>query len=627
MGVIVGTAGHIDHGKSTLVKYLTGVDPDRLKEEKERGITIELGYVFMPLPDGGILSFIDVPGHERFVRQMVAGVATVDCFLLVVSADEGVMPQTREHLDVLDLLDVTNGIVVLTKCDLVDEEMQQLAEADVREYLSGTRFAESPIFRVSAGTGQGMEELRSQLVRLAGETMQKNAAGRFRLDVDRVFVLRGFGTIVAGTAISGTVKVGDRLELQPEGGTYRVREMSVNHQRKCESGSAGDRIALNMVGLETEDVVRGSCLAEPGYLIPRLSLDTECTMLPSSRTLLRNQRVRFHTGTAEVMARAVPVGSDAVRAGCSGYVHFQLENPVVALPGDRFVIRMYSPIVTIGGGTILETGTRKVRKKFAEERFNHLELLAEGDLVSLAGEMLMDSGRDGFALSELLARSGAPREEVLDAIENLRENGVAEMMKDGSVTRVVSGAEVDSARAKLLGAVAAHHESRPVSPGVLTSLPGRILSGYGPWFVRSVLAGLESEGGLIRRGDRLMLPGHSEDIPEELLGSVETIVRAVEDAGIEGGPITGLSDPGLAESLLERGLLMELAPGTLVTPRRFDEIHLKAAETFGEDGFGLADLRDLLGVSRKIALLWAEILDSTGKTVRRGDRRYFQVRT
>jgi len=626
MGVIVGTAGHIDHGKSTLVKYLTGTDPDRLKEEKERGITIELGYVFMPLPDGGILSFIDVPGHERFVRQMVAGVATVDCFMLVVSADEGVMPQTREHLDVLELLDVTNGIVVLTKCDLVDEEMQQLAEVDVREYLSETRFRDAPLFRVSVETGQGMEELRTRLVQLAAETEMKNAGGRFRLDIDRVFVLRGFGTIVAGTAISGTVKVGDRLELQPGGGIYRVREMSVNHERKVGSGSAGDRIALNMVGLDADEVARGSCFAEPGYLTPRESLDTECTMLTSSRPLLRNQRVRLHTGTAEVMARAVPVASDILGAGSSDFVHFQLESPVVALPGDRFVIRMYSPIVTIGGGTILETGTRKVRKKFADNRHRHLLLLADGDLVSLAAEMIRDSAGEGFSLPELVSRSGVSEAEALDAVRGMKEDGTAELMKDGSLIRVVFRSDVDTSKQKVLDAVRFHHGHRPVSPGVPTSLPGRILSGRSSWFVRAVLAELEAEGSLKRTEDRLSLRDHPLEIPPELTDRVDEMIRGIDEVGLGGAASGDLDDAGIAESLLERGMLMELAPGILITSAAFEEVRIRASEAFGIDGFGLADLRDLLGVSRKIALMWAELLDSRGKTIRKGDRRFFPIR-
>ena len=322
MGVIVGTAGHIDHGKSQLVKYLTGSDPDRLKEEKERGITIELGYVFMPAPDGSVISFIDVPGHERFIRQMVAGTATVDCFLLVVAADEGIMPQTKEHLDILKLLGVEKGIVALTKCDLVDDEMQKLVESEIEEYFEDSVFSGTPVYRVSSMTGSGMEELRKVLVKLTEDAGQRYSEGKFRLDIDRVFVLEGFGTIVGGTAASGSVSVGDELELQPGGGKYRVREMRVNANKDVKTGVAGDRIALNLVGLRKDDVLRGSCVAEPGYLQVQNSLDTSLILLETAKPLKKYQRVRLHTGTAEVMARAIPVDTAVISPGTSGYVHF-----------------------------------------------------------------------------------------------------------------------------------------------------------------------------------------------------------------------------------------------------------------------------------------------------------------
>jgi selenocysteine-specific elongation factor len=625
MGVIIGTAGHIDHGKSSLVRYLTGTDPDRLKEEKERGITIELGYVFMPLPDGETLAFIDVPGHERFVRTMVAGVATVDRFLLVVAADEGVMPQTREHLDILRLLGVTRGIVALTKCDLVGEDMLELAESDVRGYLSDTPFHDAPIHRVSAQTGAGMETLRAALVRLAAETVPRSAKGSFRLDVDRVFVLKGFGTIVAGTAMSGTVSVGDRLELQPGGQVFRVREMSVNTHRNSPSGSAGDRIALNMVGLEAGDVERGDCFAEPGYLKPRTSLDTECSLLPSAGALKRHQRVRFHTGTAEVMARAVPVDSATLPPGSSGFVHFQLESPVVALHGDRFVIRRYSPVVTIGGGVVLETDTRKVRSRDTAERAAHLELLAAGDLSSLIRELLEKAGPAGITIAEAASRAGTAPEEMEKEAVALREAGLIDLMRDGSVTRIVDMAVVDEARGTLLDAVRRHHESRPASPGIALSTPGRMLSGSPAWFVRSVVAELEAEGSIRKRGEWLALPGHPEELPVDLAARVRELLNRMDAAGTDGFG-TASSDPGMMESLRERGLVLDLAPGVSVSAGCLHGVCVRVEEEFGQEGFGLAELRDVMGVSRKVALQWAELMDRTGRTLRKGDRRVFQAR-
>ncbi len=622
MGIVAGTAGHIDHGKSSLVMALTGQDPDRLKEEKSRGITIELGYVFMPMPDGEVLAFIDVPGHERFVRQMVAGVATVDFFLMVVAADEGVMPQTREHLDVLDLLGVHRGLVALTKCDLVDSEMQDLAEADVMELLEGTPFDGTPVLRVSAMTGEGLDGLRDALAEMAAGTGQRDASGRFRLFVDRVFVLKGFGTIVAGTAVSGSVRPGDSLQVQPGGSVHRVRELSVNNRRGAEEGRAGDRVALNLVGLEAEQVERGSCLSDRGLLEPTLSLDTECRILPGAPPLRRNQRVRLHTGTAEVMARAVPVEEGPVPPGTSGFVHFQLESPVAALPGDDLVLRMYSPVVTIGGGTVLEVGTRKVRRKHADTRSRHLELLAEGDPADLLMERLRDAGRTGVVPASVLGEAGIDGADALEAAERLLEQGMAVRLGEGPEARMVDAEAFRQAQDLLLEALGTHHEASPLSPGLPSAAPGRILAGAPASFVKGVLAGLEAEGRMERRGAWLALAGHPEDIPEELAPDADRLVDAVEGAGPEGLPEDAAGDPVTAEALVERGLLHRLGSGSLVTDRDLRATAASATAELGEDGFTLARLRDLMGVSRKVALLWAELMDELGLTVRRGDRRY-----
>lgn len=535
------------------------------------------------------------------------------------------MPQTREHMDILRLLGVTRGIIALTKCDLVSPDMLELAEADVREYLAETPFRDAPVFRVSSQTGQGMEKLREALVRLAVETVPRSAKGRFRLDVDRVFVLKGFGTIVAGTAMSGSVSVGDRLELQPGGRVFRVREMSVNTHRNVPSGAAGDRIALNMVGLEAGDVERGDCFAEPGYLKPRTSLDTECSLLPSAGALKRHQRVRFHTGTAEVMARAVPVDSASLPPGAAGFVHFQLETPVVALHGDRFVIRRYSPVVTIGGGVILETDTRKVRSRDTAERAAHLELLAAGDLSLIVHELLEKAGPAGITLAEAASRAGVDAASMGREAEALREAGIIELMKDGSVTRIVDVAVVDEARGTLLDAVKRHHESRPASPGVPLTTPGRLLSRSPAWFVRSIVAELESEGSLVKRGDWLALPSHPEELPPDLAGRVREFLTRMDAAGLDGFESSS-RDPGMLDSLRERGLVVELASGFSVSVGLLDAVSSRAVAAFGEAGFGLAELRDLLGVSRKVALQWAELMDRTGTTLRTGDRRVFQAR-
>jgi selenocysteine-specific elongation factor len=621
MGVIVGTAGHIDHGKSQLVKYLTGSDPDRLKEEKERGITIELGYVFMPVPGGGVVSFIDVPGHEKFIRQMVAGTATIDCFLLVIAADEGIMPQTREHLDILRLLGVHNGLVALTKCDLVDDDMQELVESEIEEYFEDSVFSGTPVYRVSSITGMGTDELREALIKMAEDTGQRNSEGKFRLDIDRVFVLEGFGTIIAGTAVSGRVSVGEELELQPGGGKYRVREMRVNTGSGVKSGVAGDRIALNLAGLDKDHVFRGACVAEPGFLKVRNSLDTSLTLLETAAPLRRYQRVRLHTGTAEVMARAVPVESDIVNPGTSGYVHFQLESPVVALPGDRFVVRNYSPVITIGGGTILETGTRKVRKKYAIERTTHLEALESGDIESILDKLLEDSGIAGITLKSAEESSSFSNDDILAALWEMKDRGVTEIVEDGSTLHAVRKADFDSGVDKLTAGFRKYHSENPVSPGLQLSEPSRILKRYPQWLVKAAVNSLVESGELQRRGDWLALSSHSADIPAEQRASVERMLSLVETGGNSGTGVSDADNPPLVRALIERKLLHELSDGVVVTSERAESLIGQVREKYGSTGFSLGELRDYLGVSRKIALRWADFFDSMNWTVRKDDRR------
>jgi len=622
MGVIVGTAGHIDHGKSQLVKYLTGSDPDRLKEEKERGITIELGYVFMPTPDGGVISFIDVPGHEKFIRQMVAGTATVDCFLLVVAADEGIMPQTTEHLDILKLLGVDKGIVALTKCDLVDDEMQQLVEGEIEEYVKDSVFSGTPVYRVSSMTGTGMEDLRKALVRLAEDTGQRYSEGKFRLDIDRVFVLEGFGTIIGGTAASGSVSVGDELELQPGGGKYRVREMRVNENKDVKTGVAGDRIALNLVGLSKDDVQRGSCVAEPGYLQVKGSLDTSLTLLGTAKPLKKYQRVRLHTGTAEVMARAVPVETEVISPGTSGYVHFQLESPVVTLPGDRFVIRNYSPVITIGGGIVLEAGTRKVRKKYAPERTSHLMALESGDIESILLEMLDDSRIDGITLKSAEKSTSLAMDDIRNTILEMEKKGIVELINEGSAHRAVKKIHFDEACKRLVSTFTDHHRSNPVSPGLHLTEPSRILKEYPRWFSKAAVNRLIESGELERREAWLALTSHQRGIPPAYSEAVDGVIASVETGENMGVSIADLQNSAIVKALIERGLLHELSGGLLVTSERAEALIGKVKERFGESDFSLGELRDFLGVSRKTALRWAEFFDSMGWTVRKGDRRF-----
>ena len=356
--IIVGTAGHIDHGKTALVKALTGIDADRLKEEKERGITIDIGFANLPIDDETTLGFIDVPGHERFVKNMLAGVGGIDIVMLVVAADESVMPQTREHLDICSLLQIKRGLTVLTKIDATDPDLVDLAEIEVHEFLKGSFLEAAPIVRVSAATGQGIAALTSVLAELARTTPTRDATQIFRLPIDRGFTMRGFGTVVSGTLIAGSIHRDQEVELLPPQRSARVRGIQV-HGAAVEEARAGQRTALNLQRVELGDIERGMVVVPPGIFTAARAFDVDLTLLPSAPgPIVRRKRIRFHVGTTEVMGYVVLLGRDTLEPGESAYAQILLEAPAFALPGDRFIVRQYSPMLTIGGGAILDAGAR-----------------------------------------------------------------------------------------------------------------------------------------------------------------------------------------------------------------------------------------------------------------------------
>ena len=360
--VIMGTAGHVDHGKTALVRLLTGIDTDRLKEEQERGISIELGFAHLDLASGLQVGVVDVPGHERFVKHMLAGAGGIDFVLLVVAADEGVMPQTVEHLQIVEMLGVERGLVALTKVDLVEPEMRELAALDVREVLAGTPFADWPLFPVSALTGEGKAELARAIEELAQAVEARTGAGPLRLPIDRVFVMEGFGTVVTGTLWQGTAREGDQVTVLPGARPARVRQVQV-HGRKVQAAAAGQRVALALHGLDKDEIARGDWVTTPGAFRDASILDVRLRAVgPGERTIAQRERVRFHLGASEVFGRVTFFGRDELKPGEDDVAQIRLETPLVAARGDRFVIRRYSPVRTAGGGQVIEPGTQKRRR-------------------------------------------------------------------------------------------------------------------------------------------------------------------------------------------------------------------------------------------------------------------------
>jgi len=415
--LIVGTAGHIDHGKSALVRALTGVDPDRLKEEKERGITIDLGFAHLDLGEGLVASFIDVPGHERFVRNMLAGAHGIDAVLLVVAADESVMPQTREHFHICRLLGIPRGLVALTKCDVADSDLQALAEMEVRELVAGSFLEGAPILRVSSRTGQGLDALQDALRTLSRATPPRPDGGLLRLPVDRAFTLRGFGTVVTGTLVSGALAAGEEVEVLPSGRRARVRGLQV-HGLAADRVEAGHRTAVNLSGLDVDDLARGDVVTRPGTLRATSIVEAELTLLPGQRALKDQARVRVHIASAEVLARVRVLEGPGIAAGATARVQLRLESPSVAGRGDRLVLRSYSPAITIGGAVVVDPLAGKRRRGSVSS------IPGAADAAAAAVRMVEEAGTSGLDAATLAARVTLPLSVLLETLRG-REDVVA----------------------------------------------------------------------------------------------------------------------------------------------------------------------------------------------------------
>jgi len=509
--IIVGTAGHIDHGKTALVKALTGVDADRLKEEKARGITIDIGFADLAVGDYRF-GFVDVPGHERFVKNMLAGAHGLDLVMLVVAADESIMPQTREHFDICRLLHIKSGLVALTKADLVDEELLELARAEVEDFVSGSFLENAPVIAVSSRTGVGIEQLKQTLVKLAADIQPKNIAAVPRLPIDRAFSIRGFGTVVTGTLIAGELKVGDDIEVLPAGGRTRIRNVQV-HGQDQERALAGQRAAINLQGVSREQAERGSVLAPAGRLQSTSMIDARLDLLPSApRPLLQRARVRLHHGTLEVMARIVilqttgePVGQ--IVPGDSRIVQLRLEAPITALPTDRFIIRSYSPQITIGGGMVIDALPEKHRLRDRAAR-TWLEQLEGADGMERAALFIEMAGARGMGAGEIAARTGATDVQIAEFARALVQAGrVMEIANAPLMLLAITSFRELAARVKAM--VADHHKREPLALGISREeVRERVFTALRPEIFRAVITRLTEERSLAAERDALRLPSH-----------------------------------------------------------------------------------------------------------------------
>jgi selenocysteine-specific elongation factor len=558
--IIVGTAGHIDHGKTALVKALTGIDADRLKEEKQRGITIDIGFADLILGDLQF-GFVDVPGHERFVKNMLAGAHGLDLVMLVIAADESVMPQTREHFDICRLLQVKSGLVALTKSDLVDEELLELAHAEVEDFIKGSFLEGAPIIPVSSRTGEGIEELKNALMTLAKDIQPKTTSATPRLPVDRAFSVKGFGTVVTGTLIAGALKVGDEIEVLPNGARTRIRNLQV-HGQDTEQALAGQRTAVNLQGVNLEQAQRGAVLSLANRLQPTSMLDVRLDLLENApRPLLHRARVRLHHGTSEVMARVYLIdslkseasdlqpASDAnnpkskiqnpksLEPGESDLVQLRLEEPIAALPGDRFIIRSYSPQITIGGGLILDALPEKHRRRDKEAKANLAGLENAQDLVDRIGAFIEMAGEQGMSASDIAARTGATNNQIVNAANLLKQsNRVIEVSISPLV--LLSRQSYNQLAGQLIEMLAAHHKREPLALGISREeVRERVFGSLKPEIFRTVITRLSEEKKIVAERDALRLASHQPALTGADAEAKQKLESAFKTAGLQAGTL------------------------------------------------------------------------------------------
>jgi selenocysteine-specific elongation factor len=625
--IIVGTAGHIDHGKTALVKALTGIDADRLEEEKRRGITIDIGFAHLdlPAPGGEILrlGFVDVPGHERFVRNMLAGIGGIDLVLLVIAADESIKPQTREHFDICRLLSVRRGITVLTKSDLVDRETLDVVRLEVEDFLRGSFLELAPIVPVSSRKGIGLDELKQALVQVASEVPARDSGAIARLPIDRVFTMKGFGTVITGTLVSGTIHKEEELEVFPAGRRVRVRGVQV-HGKAAEQALAGQRTALNVAGASIDDLSRGMALAPPNTFHPTNRVDVSLSLLPSAKPLKDRARVHFHAYTSETIAEVRLYEEKQVAPGQNAYAQLRMEGDTLLLPGDRFILRQFSPVITIGGGVALDAAP--VQKAIKEIVEPFLRILSAGDPQSILRTRIARRSAEGLSLSEAVAETGWPRQVI--------ETYLTEPVRQGHVLRVgqilVHAPAIEALKLLINTTVEDFHKKNPLVAGIskrelneTVKVPGEVFS--------ATLDSLVKEKKMEVVGELVRLPGRGVVMKDEEAESKKTIEEAFATAGlkvpalyqvISGLKVDKVRAQKIVTLLLRDKVLIKISDELVFHRSALDELRRQlAVQKAKSPKINVSDFKDLTGVSRKYAIPLLEYLDRERVTRRVGDER------
>ncbi len=628
--IVLGTAGHIDHGKTSFVKAMTGINTDRLKEEQARGITIELGFAWLDLPNGVRIGIVDVPGHEKFVKNMVAGATGIDIVAMIIAADEGVMPQTKEHMEICQLLGINFGIVVLTKIDLVDEEWLELVTDDIKKFVKGTFLDDAPVIPVSAATGQGIAEFIDVLTELSPKISGRSSSGLFRLPVDRVFTMKGFGTVITGTLISGRVQVGDMIMIYPSGITSKVRGIQVHNESVTEA-VAGMRTAINFQGLEKASVNRGEVVSTPGALIPTFMLDVSLHYLSSNKKPVKNRtRIRFHTGTSEIPGNLILLDREELLPGEDTVVQLRLDTPVAVVKDDRFVLRSVSPVRTIAGGQILNPVPGK-HKRFKAEITEGLESLSELLPEELVSYYVAQSDFKGVSISELKVMTNISEKQLDSNLQNLlSKKNIVLADKENKI--YLHQNILNDLKLETHNFLDAYHKSNPLKEGMpKEELKSKMPAFLNPKFFNLIINQMTKESGILLDEDTVRLKGHKVSLGEDQSQIKIKITKIYENGGLTPPFMKDLTEELKIDSakakdvlmlLVNEGVIIKIKEDFYINSEHINKLKNTLVEFLKANGeMSTPQFKDMTGASRKYLIPLLEYFDSKNVTIRIGDIR------
>ncbi|MTI66668.1 MAG: selenocysteine-specific translation elongation factor [Firmicutes bacterium] len=632
--IIIGTAGHIDHGKTTLIKALTGRETDRLEEEKNRGISIELGFTYFDLPSGRRAGIIDVPGHEKFIKNMLAGVIGMDLVILVVAADEGVMPQTKEHLSILKYLNIKKGITVITKADMVDEEWLELVKDDLEEYLQDTFLKDSPIFTVSSTKKTGIKEVIKTIDELTEDLEDRDEKEMPRIPIDRVFSITGIGTIITGTLVSGKLENGEDVQVYPKDKTARIRSIQV-HGEDSEKAYAGQRVALNLAGIKKEEINRGDIIAPKDSMKSTMMIDVKLNLLKSSQRIIENRtRVRLYLGTKEILCRVVLLDKEFLTPGESCYAQLRLEEETVARRKDRFIVRFYSPMITIGGGKVLEANPPK-RKRFQDEVIEELKVKETGDTIDVLEKIIKDKSESFPSVKKLIIATALQKENVLNMINKLKSNKKIidfDLLKDKHVIHIDYYNEV---KQNIIKELNEYHKNNPLKLGILKEeLRSKYFNNVKPKLGESYIEYLINENIIKQENENISLKDFKVELNQQQINirnEIEKLYLKDKFSPIKKEDIFDALDYSDEEiemvynAMLNEKILIKITNDIIFHNKAYEEAKKKVKNFITKNGsITLAEYRDQLNTSRKYAIALLEYFDQNKITNRKGDKRTLQ---